>query len=318
MYPVRAAILFLFAGFLAGCDEEVVDATKTSRPFTLYGYLDPRSDVQVVRVFPIQHMLEQVGPEPLDAQVRFFDLEEEVVYSSRDSVVAYPSGEHGHLYNAHFRPRHGSTYRVEVTRSDGETSAARVTVPSEVAIEEENPFVTLSLEGPTPLPHLPIFVRGEPTWLATVTAIYDVQIVELDHAHRQIRIAYDFHQEQVPGGWRVALNLASDFEYIMDRLSREFGGVVREYAVEFLRLRFQADVVNEGWYPPTGNFDADLLVEPGVMSNVENGFGFIGSGYKVTYQVDPSACLMYWAGFTYPGDPCTREDWCNFAGFRCD
>ena len=39
---------------------------------------------------------------------------------------------------------------------------------------------------------------------------------------------------------------------------------------------------NAEWDPPGGVFDADVLVQPGTLSNVENGFGFVGAGYRLS------------------------------------
>ena len=36
-------------------------------------------------------------------------------------------------------------------------------------------------------------------------------------------------------------------------------------------------VLDEAFVPPGGEFDLETLVQPGTFSNVENGFGFIGS-----------------------------------------
>ena len=300
----------------AGCETAVTDVEKTSLPFTLYGYLDPRSDVQVVRVFPIQTLLERVGP-VLDADVAYVDLETGLRHEAVDSVIPYPSGEHAHVFNGFFRARYGSTYRIEVGRSDGARSTVEVTVPSEVSIEEEDVFITRNSSSPLPRPHLPLFFRGEPTWIATATAIYDVEIFEL-FARRQIRISYDYRPEQVEGGWRVAVDLATDYEHILSTIIGEFGPAAEDFQILFLRLRFTVDVVNEGWYPPTGRFDAELLVEPGLMNNVDNGFGFVGSGYRVTHEMKPPDCLLSWAGFDFTFGTCTRADFCTYTGAQCD
>ncbi|HEX7071672.1 MAG TPA: hypothetical protein VF190_12740, partial [Rhodothermales bacterium] len=309
-------LLLALALALAGCADEVTDAEKTTRAFTLYGYLDPKSDVQVVRVFPIQPLLERIGPE-IDAEVRYLDLETGAAHPGVDSVVSFPSGEYGHVFNGHFRARYGSTYRVEVTRSDGAESFAEVTVPSEVTVEELPVFITRSVDSPTPRPHLPLFFKGEPTWIATATAIYDVEIYEL-FARRQVRISYDYRPEQVEGGWQVAVDLTTDFEHILSTFIGEFGPAVEDYQILFIGLRFVVDVVNEGWYPPTGRFDAELLVEPGLMTNVDNGFGFIGSGYRLTHEMKVPECLLSWAGYAFMFGPCTSADWCQYTGARCD
>ena len=49
-----------------------------------------------------------------------------------------------------------------------------------------------------------------------------------------------------------------------------------------------AEVASEDWRPPNGVFDPELLVEPGTLSNVTNGFGFIGSAYEVRVTWEPT------------------------------
>ncbi len=312
---IRFLLLLAIALALVGCEDDVADAEKTERPFTLYGYLDPKSDVQPVRVFPIQPLLETVGP-AIDAEVSFFDLEMGERYAAIDSVIAFQSGEHAHVFNGRFRARYGSTYRIEARRSDGATSEVEVTVPSEVVVEELPVFITRSADSPTPRPHIPVFFKGEPTWIARATAIYDVELYELI-VLRQYRLTYDYRPEQVDGGWVVNVDLAGDFERIRDLLIGEFGPIVEDYQIIYRRLRFEVDVVNEGWYPPTGRFDQELLVEPGVMTNVENGFGFVGSGYKLTHEMLPPECLLSWAGYAFTFNPCTRADFCTYTGAQC-
>lgn len=309
-------LILTFALALAACEDGVADAEKTQQPFTLYGYLDPKADVQPVRVFPIQPLLETVGPS-IDADVAFLDLESGERHVAVDSIISFPSGEHAHVFNGLFRARFGSTYRIEARRSDGATSSVDVTVPSEVSVEERPVFITRSADSPIPRPHIPLFFKGEPTWIAKATAIYDVELYELI-VRKQYRLSYDYRPEQVEGGWVVDVDLTGDFERIRDLLIGEFGPAVEDYQIIYQRLRFEVEVVNEGWYPPTGRFDEELLVEPGVMSNVENGFGFVGSGYRLTHQMQPPECLLSWAGYAYNFNPCTRIDWCTYVGTQCD
>ena len=42
-------------------------------------------------------------------------------------------------------------------------------------------------------------------------------------------------------------------------------------------LGMEITVLDEAFVPPGGVFDLEVLVQPGAFSNVENGFGFIGS-----------------------------------------
>ncbi len=57
----------LFVAFLVlstGCEEAVDPVLKTDEAFSLYGYLDPSSDIQAVRVFSIDGVLENTQGHP--------------------------------------------------------------------------------------------------------------------------------------------------------------------------------------------------------------------------------------------------------------
>jgi len=51
------------------------------------------------------------------------------------------------------------------------------------------------------------------------------------------------------------------------------------------------------WDPPGGTFDPNILSQPKTMTNVENGFGFIGAGYRVVAPLFPSREAVEYACF---------------------
>jgi hypothetical protein len=71
-------------------------------------------------------------------------------------------------------------------------------------------------------------------------------------------------------GWSVQVNLSSDRikvgEEVPDAAEALFMGVS-------MRVVLFAD----DFVPPGGAFDADVLSEPGTRTNVQNGFGYLGS-----------------------------------------
>ena len=62
-------------------------------------------------------------------------------------------------------------------------------------------------------------------------------------------------------------------------------------------LTLTVHIGNEEWVSPVGLFDPDVLVEPGTLSNISNGFGFFGAGYTESVTWDPSNLLLIQAGF---------------------
>ena len=91
-------------------------------------------------------------------------------------------------------------------------------------------------------------------------------------------VSYDGKQRRVEGGWVINLTPAPDLRAIQ-RLLEQNIIVDREIGLKLAKLTIQLIVANAEWDPPGGAFDACVLVQPGALRNVENGFGFIGAGY---------------------------------------
>lgn len=72
-----------------------------------------------------------------------------------------------------------------------------------------------------------------------------------------------------------------------------------------LDIKLDVIVGDSVWNPPDGFFDHNLMAQPGNFQNVENGFGFIGSGYRITADVYPSREVVEAACFAY-APPCAR------------
>ena len=68
-------------------------------------------------------------------------------------------------------------------------------------------------------------------------------------------------------------------------------------------LNLHVIVGDTAWSPPDGDFDFDILAQPGTLQNVQNGFGFIGGGYRVKQPLYPSRKAVEEACFFYDLDP---------------
>jgi hypothetical protein len=105
-----------------------------------------------------------------------------------------------------------------------------------------------------------------------------------------IRIDYPT-ADQAPSqpGWTVVTQLSEDREQIVETIRPE------DYL--FLGMGMRIVVFDEQFVPPGGVFDADILSQPGAFSNVDNGFGFVGSvgRFDVEWVLDDetSAALGY-------------------------
>jgi len=71
------------------------------------------------------------------------------------------------------------------------------------------------------------------------------------------------------GDWVIHLNYTI--------LNGELSDLVANLGQRLSGMGMTVVMLAEDWAPPGGVFDPEILVQPGVFSNVENGYGFIGS-----------------------------------------
>ena len=57
----------------------------------------------------------------------------------------------------------------------------------------------------------------------------------------------------------------------------QIGETIRTEDYLFLGMGMRIVVFDDQFIPPGGLFDPDILSQPGAFSNVDNGFGFVGS-----------------------------------------
>ena len=281
--------LILLIGTLVlttGCEESVNPVLGTERAFTLYGFFNPKADTQAVRIFAIEGRLERTRPEPLDAQVASTDLQMGRQDVWQDSVVQYQSGRFGHVFWSEFRAEFEHRYRLEAVRSDGARTQVEVTVP---------PLSEPLLLAPTVAPR---FVMYPVLWQRAPR----VNNIRVRYFTNCGVYTFDYGletQEQVEGGTVVTVDLGQDARLIFQEVLFSAECSIQKLRMEEVELIVL--VTNAEWIPPTGVYDAELLVEPGTFSNVENGFGFVGAGYPASIRWEPSDSALLAAGF-FVGD----------------
>ncbi len=274
--PLRACLpLLALLGLLAaGCEEDVTAVLGTERPFTLFGVLTPQADTQWVRVFPIETVLTPAAPVPLDARFRSLDLAAGSEQAWRDSLIQEENGQYAHVFWAPFPATFGHRFRLEVTRSDGAVTEVEATVP---------PFAEMILppQTQTPPPLFSIIVPPQVPNLIRIEITYTFRFRSNAEIRRETAsFSYDGRQRLTPEGWLLELNVAQDVRIIREELKRRFPLDPRT-PLKIVSLKIRMIAANAEWKPPGGVFDAEVLVQPGVMSNVENGFGFVGAGYRM-------------------------------------
>ncbi|MEX0747571.1 MAG: hypothetical protein WD275_06170, partial [Rhodothermales bacterium] len=235
----------------------------------------------------------------------------------RHREVTYEDGDVGHVFWSTFRAPHGHQYRLDVTRSDGAVSTATVTVPAGVEVE---------LDTRSEAARLPVTIKGDAPNILGVGMRYEATNVppelvwpEDRRLHpivvHPVEVSYQGEGSRTAEGWTFFLNLQKDVEAIRSEYERNCLVTEGNPHIALRRVEFHFVAADEGWRPPGGSFDPEVLVDPGAMSNVDNGYGFFGAGEVVRIRWTPAKSLRDLLGFrteagcrdtSSPGDPaCT-------------
>lgn len=273
-FLVMVALIPLASALLVGCAEDLTARGDPAMPFSIYGVISPDLPVQSIRVYPHEDV-PALGTSPLDADVFSTDLDtgERVVW--RDSVLVDQRGQHEYVYWAPFRAQHGHEYRVEVIRrSDGARTHADVRVPEPV---------TVRILDDRNVSAMPVLIEGNDIRALKPEVVYDIDVGNCT----PLRNRFSYPEVRVEGGWEIRVHLVIDHDNILWGCS---GGTTHFASgpcpnLRLRNLELHALVGDSAWNPPGGTFDVDELSQPGVMSNVENGFGFVGSGYRIQAEL---------------------------------
>jgi hypothetical protein len=277
-----ALLLGLFVLMLPGCEDDVLGPETHQYPYSMWGVLNPLSDVQYVRVFPVDATLAPGAPEPLDARFTSTDLGTGEQHTWRDSVTVDTAGVVGHLFYAPFQPEWEHRYRLEVTRGDGVTSSVEVMIPKRRTLVLGDPDTTRGVI-------LPASIEGdEQRLLKSEVEIYVRYIVGYTpppfpspiYRYLPYIIPYDDDLRRTDDGWSLTIDLERSYFLVQAEVSQDEEFVESE-GITLLLVTFRALVANDEWMPPGGVFDPNVLIQPGAMENVENGFGFVGGGYRL-------------------------------------
>jgi hypothetical protein len=278
MTRLLALALALLA--VSACTDTVDPFLDVDRDYTLFGFLDTDTDRQLIRVIPLRRRLDPPPPAPLDATVTLTDLTTGAQITLRDSLATLTDSttgrqEDANLLVADFRPQMGHTYELVVDGPDGKRAVARTTVPADI-----RPSLGAERFGTS----FANTITQEVLWPGVVRAPVRVEVWYRLHpaAHgepfRDVAVDYGRQRGRAEGGgWVVDATYTRDREAVLDQLTAP--GLPRLYAVG-MKLSY----VSEDWVPPGGIFDMDALIQPGVFSNVEGGFGFFGSVAQLDAQ----------------------------------
>ena len=274
------------------------------RPFTVWGFLSTIQDTQQVRIFTIEEQLGVDRPNPIDATVMTTDLNtgEQQMWTPRQ--VTFSDSTTGHVFWAAFRPEHEHTYRLEVRRSDGEVTRAEVFVPAPVEVQVP--------EAAANQTKVSIRIQGQTLTLLSIRAVYSTfSLPPLNpwppgsaapiSYQVPVAVSYDGEQKTLVDGWLVEVDLREDIKEVVETY---VGNCLPIDNIGLTEISLEFIVANEEWNPPGGVFDPEVLIEPGTLSNVENGFGFFGAGYVAKGSWRPSESIIRSVGFSLE-PPCS-------------
>jgi len=282
----------VLASLSAGCEEAVSPNLGSERPFTLWGVLNAKTGVHSIRVFTIDDELRVLENEPIQATVTSQNLESGETRVWTDSTIALDGGHARHVFWDRFPIAAGESYRIEATSSDGRTSWAEATVPGPIALQvlEPNPQLVNNTEQI-------VHVVGDPPALPRIDLAYRVVGFLADGTREtvyRLTISYGGRPVKRLEGWDIPIDFAEDYHEIWR--SMEDQGVPNDF-IELYDLELRVHVGDASWNSPHSDFDPEYLVEPGVFSNVVNGFGYVGAGYVETISWRPPEYLLARAGF---------------------
>ena len=282
----------LLASSLTACDESIPKPDALEETYTLWGAFDPGSDQQFVRVVPITDTVSMGSRDPLGVDVRSLDLATGAETIWRDSVVTYRGGAIGHVFTADLRPRFESRHVFRVISPDDNEVTALVPMPPLV----EPILQTVRLTAADAA--YPIFWPGAPQINnPTLTYFFEDGNCNLD----SLRVPFPGASDPAEFGWQMMLRLDEDSEESLFRIS---------LPTALLRLTVRAEVASEGWrLPLAAATDPELLIQPEVLTNVENGFGFVGSAYTVETSWEPTSDELQRTPFEFRnfGEVCSRS-----------
>jgi hypothetical protein len=182
-------------------------------------------------------------------------------------------GSYVHLYHANFFVKSGTTYRLDVIRNDGITTSATTRVPavpsqkivlaSGYVIRDDG-----SVVQEIRIPDIP--------------ALWDLQAIYLvEGPGYRDRVFVPYEKPAAPGEdglWKFQLDLTADQDSIITRAQafmRTRG--THQLPVTLTAIGVQFRIIDGAWYPLFLEDDIEALSQPGVLSNVVNGYGLFGS-----------------------------------------
>ena len=259
---------------VTGCEENVNPFIETTRYFTAFGALDMNADSQFVRVSAIRQTIDFEESDPLNATLTSYDLTNGKVVEWTDSLFTFDDGSQGHVFYAPLRIEPEHTYRIEIVRDDGAMSVAETTVPS----------LPRAVVDPISFSGGNLFISQSVRWLGVEDEPFNVQTwyrFLRSQGSPFVDIPVDYppanRADNLDQGWQFLVSQSLDKTVVLDSLAQPTDLI-------FMGMGMGITVLDEQFDPPGGVFYPEVLVQPGVFSNVVDGFGFIGAMGRFTVE----------------------------------
>lgn len=284
----------------AGCDDTFVDPfDNDGKIYSVFGFLDSFAFQQRVRVIEIKRYPERIRTPTdvqatIDARVHSTDLTTGQIIHWRHSLERLDDGMYAHIFSADFQPREGRTYRLTVTRNDGRTATAETRVPY---LSRSTPvdFDPASIRRFSTPNNVPVRIEGIPS-VGQIVVRYRVSATDTVDIQLEKRLPIDISYGRSggpdgSGGWKFYLDIPRDGRIIADSIAhlqaeRKLGPAnVHVYA-----MTIQLQMMDDKWIPLGEDVDVVELSQPGVFTNIENGYGYWGAVSNVLqdFELGPS------------------------------
>lgn len=302
-FSARVLVGVALAVVLLGCEEDIVLVKGTEGAFTLYGVLNPERDTQYVHAFSIEGSLERNPGDRIDARFTSLDRTTGNRMVWRDTLVADQLGERGLVFWTPLRVEYEHVYDFEITSTDGRSSRVDgVVVPPRVTTAREHPRTQEGVHV------VPIRIIGGAPRVLTPTVTFTALGSRLEETEEgalslnsgEITISYEGRPFFVNDEWWIPVDLSEAGLEMIKRL--------QDREVTITGATVDLIVPNEEWDPPDGAFNPEDLVHSSVLTNVENGHGFITSGYQVRYHWSPGFRMVVGPDGPAPADVASRTD----------
>ena len=294
----RLLVLFLALTATACSDTTLDPFDNDERYFTVYGFLDQMEEHHSVRVIPVSRnpelILAPTEDHQIDARVFSTDLTTGFLREWAHSFEKLDDGTYGHIFRSRFLVMPGRRYRLEVIRADDKMAWAETRIP-------EIPDAALFERGPITFSPDSSQIRQE-IIIPRIASPWDIKAIYLmDNQNNasepgggilqaRFLVPYGRAGLRTPeGGWRVTLNLNQDTETVSQWIADyRADGVYDQTPETVVAMGVQVRILDGAWDPPHGVFDPEVLAQPNLIGNVQNGYGhFGGMGvYRQEWPID--------------------------------